>query len=225
MKTFEIEAKLKDTLVRLRASARGLCDLEDCFTSDLDDVASRFTESTGREVVYLVGKARAYAEAAEVDLLAAAIECADEAENGPVKDEPASVDPTVQAVIDAELVEEDFGQTTCAAPFTPEQLAALLNMTNYRALMLSRNSPWSVEEEQAYLNGVACAFFAWGMGAALPAGWFLSPNRLLDRLRRLKKEGKAIAVTVAEAKDRLVGGPRKRLKARQPSVKKRGKKR
>jgi hypothetical protein len=90
-----------------------------------------------------------------------------------------------------EVYAEDFEpHAQCEQRLTPEQVKAIKNMAYYRACLLRAERHWSPEEETAYLNGVASAFFACQSQDRLPATWFFDPLPLLERLARLKASGR-----------------------------------
>jgi hypothetical protein len=77
----------------------------------------------------------------------------------------------------------------CEQRLTAAQVRAIRNMAYHRACLMRAEGHWSEEEEAAFLNGVACAFFACQSQTDLPALWYLDALPLLERLARLKARG------------------------------------
>lgn len=191
MKKPDIEARLRVAFESICIAAAGAAPLDDFFGFDpLEEVLGPYgSEDTRIELSYLIGKARAYAEAADVDVLAQAIAYREEVEaSSPAPEQgEAKIDPAVQAVLDGEIEEEDLGPLTSHDKLTYEQIRAIQNMAAWRAILRRRRGAWTPTEEEAFLDGVAVAYRACKQEKLIPAEWN-GEERLLDRLSRLKRE-------------------------------------
>jgi hypothetical protein len=90
----------------------------------------------------------------------------------------------------AELHEADFLPfAECSRKLTAAQRKAIRNMAYFRALEMRKQGMWSKEEQSAYWNGVATAFFACQSQMKIPAVWLLGAGDILDRVARWKANG------------------------------------